>query len=180
MFYRSIKKYFTERLSSLIRKIIMEQNEKKFLAIKGISGVHIANGSLFEEGSTLSVEGDVKRLEIKQGFSCKRFCNFLLYPGASLIIHENVFFNNHCSVNCLHEIEIGANSIFGEGVKMYDHNHQFYFNSGVLTIERENFDKSSIKIGKNCWIGSNVTILQGVNIGDNVIIGANCLIYKSV
>jgi acetyltransferase-like isoleucine patch superfamily enzyme len=38
----------------------------------------------------------------------------------------------------------------------------------------------AIKIGHNCWIGSNTVILQNVTIGDNCVIGANNLIYKSV
>ncbi len=43
---------------------------------------------------------------------------------AQLIIGDNVFMNNYCSINCLDEIEIGENTLFGEGVKLYDHNHQ--------------------------------------------------------
>jgi acetyltransferase-like isoleucine patch superfamily enzyme len=33
-----------------------------------------------------------------------------------------------------------------------------------------------ISIGQNCWIGSNVVILDGADIGDSCIIGANCII----
>jgi len=36
-----------------------------------------------------------------------------------------------------------------------------------------------VKIGSGCWIGQNVTILPGVELGDNVIVGANSLVNKS-
>ncbi|MXV17455.1 hypothetical protein GS398_19305 [Pedobacter sp. HMF7056] len=108
-------------------------------------------------------------------------CNFMMYPDAVLIIHENVFFNNYCSVNCLGLVEIGENTLFGEGVKIYDHNHTYdYSGQGVLNIARDDFKIGSVRIGKHCWIGSNVIILNNVVIGDNVIIGANCLIFKDV
>ena len=37
-----------------------------------------------------------------------------------------------------------------------------------------------VKIGKNVWIGANVTILPGISIGDNSIIGAASVVTKDV
>ena len=84
--------------------------------------------------------------------------------------------NNYCSINCLENIEIGENTLFGEGVKIYDHNHQY----SSEKIEHQKFTTAPVKIGKNCWLGSNVIILKGVTIGDNVILGAGCVIYKDI
>ena len=36
-----------------------------------------------------------------------------------------------------------------------------------------------IKIGKSVWIGFNVVVLPGVEIGDNCIIGAGAVVTKS-
>lgn len=124
-------------------------------------------------------KGDFNQIRIESNVSCRRFCTFLVYDRASLIIEKGVSFNNNCSINCLEFIEIGEHSIFGESVKIYDHNHA-YANNGNLVVDRNSYTTSRVSIGKNCWIGSNVVILKGVTIGDNVIIGANCLIHKSV
>lgn len=88
------------------------------------------------------------------------------------------FFNRGCSLNAHKLIRIGNNCIFGENVKIYDHNH--LYKSMDIPISQQGFSVDEVVIGDNCWIGSNVTILKGVTIGDNVIIGANCLIYKDV
>ena len=36
-----------------------------------------------------------------------------------------------------------------------------------------------IIIGKNCWIGMNCTILKGVKIGDNTVIGAGSVVIEN-
>jgi acetyltransferase-like isoleucine patch superfamily enzyme len=65
-------------------------------------------------------------------------------------------------------------------VKLYDHNHLITTENNQVNIAKDQFKSAPIIIGKNCWIGSNVTILKGVTIGDNVVIGANNLIHKSI
>ena len=37
-----------------------------------------------------------------------------------------------------------------------------------------------IVLGKRVWIGSNSTILQGVTIGDNAVIGAGSVVTKDI
>ena len=75
-------------------------------------------------------------------------------------------------------IEIGDGTIFGENVKVYDHNH-LYKNTSI-SIKEQGYSSAPIKIGKHCWIASNVVILKGVTIGDNCVIGAGCVVYKDV
>jgi len=109
----------------------------------------------------------------------REFCSLVVNGNGNLTINANVFFNNYCSINCLGDITIGTNTLFGEGVKIYDHNHK-YETTPEIKVHAHQFTVSPVTIGKNCWIGSNVVILKGVDIGDNVIIGANCLVHKSI
>lgn len=89
-------------------------------------------------------------------------------------IGNDVSFNNYCSVNALGNVSIGNNVIIGEGVRLYDHNHQFKKNCG--TFDAQPMSIGSVVIGNNCWIGSNVTLLKGTHISDNCVIGAGCTI----
>lgn len=94
-------------------------------------------------------------------------------------INNGVFFNHDCSLSSNGaSISIGEGTIFGEGVKIYDHNH-CYKNTSRL-IKEQGYTSAPVVIGSHCWIGSNVVILKGVTIGDNVVIGAGCVIYKDV
>jgi acetyltransferase-like isoleucine patch superfamily enzyme len=142
--------------------------------------VHVGEGVTIEEYFSADLPTGDFSIELAPYVYFKKYCHIMVLAKAKLSIGANVFFNNYCSINCLDKISIGENTQFGEGVKLYDHNHTFGYDNGVFSVARDKFTTSPIIIGKNCWIGSNVTILKGVTIGDNVIIGANSLIYKSV
>lgn len=116
------------------------------------------------------------KITLGNNINLRNSCNMFVKNEAQLSIGANVFFNNCCSINCLDKIEIGENTLFGENVKLYDHNHQYSSNG----VEHQKFNTAPIKIGKNCWLGSNVIVLKGVNIGDNSIIGAGCIIHKDI
>ena len=120
--------------------------------------------------------GKGAKLSIGNGFRNKYNANFNISSG-NVVVGENVFFNNNVSVNARELISIGANTLFGENVFLYDHDHD-YKRNGLLF--RTSFITSPIIIGNNVWIGTNVVILKGVSIGDNAIISSGCVITKDV
>lgn len=136
----------------------------------------IGKKAFFNSGFVFNILGKNSSIVIGDDFYARRNV-IILSENGKITIGKKVFFNNNCSLNSLGTICIGDGSIFGENVKIYDHNH--IYDNGKK-IYNSGFKIGFVKIGNNCWIGSNVTILRNVEIGDNVIIGANCLIYKSI
>ena len=104
--------------------------------------------------------------------------SIIIDDDSKLIIGNNCFFNNYCSIAVKDKVTIGDNTLFGENVKIYDHNHRF--NKINIPIEKQGYSVKAVTIGKHCWIGSNVVILKGVTIGDNCIIGAGCVVSENV
>ena len=98
--------------------------------------------------------------------------------GGTITIGDNVFFNNDCAVHAIKEIRIGSETIFGENVRVYDHNHRFADEKEA--IKGQGYSTAPVVIGEHCWIGSNVTILKGATIGDNCVIGAGCVIAENI
>ena len=118
-----------------------------------------------------------KRIQFSK-FGCRSNFRVIVDKNAELYIGEGCFFNNNCSINCLNKISIGKNSIFGENVKIYDHNHHISENTKL--IKNQGFSLGEVVIGENCWICSNVIILKGCRIGNNVVIGAGCIIKEEI
>jgi len=72
-------------------------------------------------------------------------------------------------------IHIGANTLVASRTTILCHEH----------IKRDQIDNRNpwvidTYIGKNCFIGVGATILPGVTIGDEVIIGASSVVTKSI
>lgn len=122
---------------------------------------------------------DLNKMTIGKSVSLRNYVHILVGNRATLEIGDHVFMNNFCSVNCLESISIGENTLFGENVKLYDHNHS-HTDSPEFKIHHSEFNTAPITIGKNCWLGSNVTVLKGVTVGDNCIVGAGCTLYKDI
>lgn len=118
------------------------------------------------------------KIIIRKNVVWRKNFNVMVGKKAKIIIGENCFFNNGCSLNALSKIEIGKGTIFGENVKIYDHNHRF---SNIdMPIKQQGYTYGDINIGNHCWIASNVVILKGVSIGDNSVIGAGVIVSNDV
>lgn len=175
-----MKKYFKNKIAAQIFKLVQWQEDYNLQKTLSNPNIRVGEGLKIDKYFSLRLPFEDYNISIGQNVIIRKFCNIDIHRHASLIIENNVFLNNYCSINCLSKITIGENTLFGEGVKIYDHNHQYNYNVNELKVQREKFNTSEIVIGRNCWIGSGVTILKGVSIGDNVIIGAHSFIYKSV
>ncbi len=101
----------------------------------------------------------------------------LFVDGGTLIIEDDVFINNGCSITVRDKVTIGQKTLLGEGVKIYDHNHII---NKDHSVEFYKFSSKEVTIGKNCWLGANVIILPGVHLCDHVIIGAGSVVTKSI
>ena len=104
----------------------------------------------------------------------KNGCKFYADKNSCLTIGNSTFFNRYCSVISRGKISIGDDCLFGENVKIYDHNH--IFNRSNSNINELGLNIGEISIGNNCWIGSNVVITKGTKIGDNCVISAGLVI----
>lgn len=119
-------------------------------------------------------------LRMGEGVTFRRRFVLNIAPGTQgmVAIGDGCFFNNDCSINCHLSVSIGANTLFGEGVKVYDHNHAF--SDLERPIKDQGFNSGAVRIEDNCWIGSNVVVLAGVTIGEGSVIGAGAVVAKSV
>lgn len=94
--------------------------------------------------------------------------------GKNITVGKNVFINACCHFQDQGGITLGDNCLVGHNIVFATLNH------GFAPEERQSMLPAPIVVGRNVWIGSNSTILQGVTIGDNSIIAAGSVVTKDV
>ena len=79
------------------------------------------------------------------------------------------------------EIEIGEGTMIGANCNIYGTDfHPISAKDRMFQKTTTEAQTAPIKIGKNCWLASNVTVLKGVTIGDESVVGAMSLVNKKV
>ena len=96
---------------------------------------------------------------------------------ALIKIGNNVTINNNFTAICLERIVIGDDTLIGINVSIMD----FDAHGVQPDARRGNKGKfGQVSIGRNCWIGSNASILKGVSIGDNSVIGLGSVVVDNI
>ena len=101
-------------------------------------------------------------------------------PSISIGNNCNIGANNH--ISACNRIEIGDGLLTGRFVYIGDNSHGglSWEESEIPPSKRHLQSKGEIVIGRNVWIGDKVSILGGVTIGDNVIIGAGSIVTHDI
>ncbi|MCF2592458.1 sugar O-acetyltransferase [Bacteroides caecigallinarum] len=94
--------------------------------------------------------------------------------GKNIHVGENVFINACCHFQDHGGVTLGDGCQIGHNVVFATLNH------GLQPEERGITYPAPIVLGKNVWVGSNSTILQGVTIGDNAVIAAGAVVTSDV
>ena len=104
--------------------------------------------------------------------------NVCIFNGDKLTIGNNVSINENSYLECKGKVEIGNDVMIGHGVSILSNTHNY--NRIDLPMNEQGESSEKIRIGNNVWIGAKATILMGIHIGDNAIVGAHALVNKDV
>lgn len=121
-------------------------------------------------GSNVKIHKDCWILTINQS-------NQLKHP--KLVIESGAQIGQGATVSAGLRIEIGEGVLLARNVYISDHSHAF--DRIDLPISDQGItDPKPVKIGPGSWLGQNVCILPGVDIGKNCVIGANSVVKSSI
>lgn len=87
-------------------------------------------------------------------------------------IGKNVIVMNGCLMMAAGGINIGDETQIAANVQLISNNHDLE-DRNVITCK-------PVNIGKRVWIGAGATILPGVTIGDNSVVGAGSVVTKDI
>lgn len=94
-----------------------------------------------------------------------------LHNGANLVLGDRCSLGEFARVLDHGPITIGDDFIAATGLQINSGTHD------LATMEPRTL---AVSIGHRVWCGANVTLLAGVNIGDDVVIGAGSVVINSI
>lgn len=112
-------------------------------------------------------------------------CRFDLKGSINtLFIGDNCELGDNVHIVAYENVTIGNNVLIASKVFISDTNHGVYkggcHDSPYSIPNERKLVTNPVKIGKNVWIGENVVILAGAQIGDGCIIGANSVVNTKI
>lgn len=174
------------RLSiAYIRGVYIFKKTNKFLLVESGVTIYSRNKIIFTGKScriskqvyidALSVEG----ITFGENVSIQKFVTIectgsIQSLGKGLKIGNNVGIGANSFLGCAGGVVIGDDTIIGNFVSFHSENHNFELKN--IPIRLQGVTRKGIVVGKNCWIGAKVTILDGTVLGDNCIVAAGAVL----
>jgi acetyltransferase-like isoleucine patch superfamily enzyme len=94
--------------------------------------------------------------------------------GKNITLGKRIFINSGCQFQDQGGVVVGDDCLIGHNAVFATLNHD------LTPSRRADMHPAPIVIGRNVWIGSNVTVLPGVTIGDNAVVAAASVVTKDV
>jgi acetyltransferase-like isoleucine patch superfamily enzyme len=94
-----------------------------------------------------------------------------------IIIGPRTYINRWTMIDASFSVVIGADVMVGPGCYITDHDHGT--RPGV-PVSQMHLREAATSIGDNVWIGANATILKGVQIGRDAVVGAGSVVTRDV
>ncbi|AWK02996.1 acyltransferase [Flavobacterium crocinum] len=174
---------FVKRKWNKVYSVFFKKSKTKYYDEKKSLGIIIGSNSFIEKPKTL--EG-ARYIQIKENSSIghsswlgafDKYLNQSFEP--KIIISNNVRIGNYACITAIDEIFIDDGCLLSEYVYISDHYHGFDPTLNTSPNNQPLFSKGKVKIGENTFIGYRVTILSGVELGKNCVVGSHSVVTKS-
>lgn len=137
--------------------------------------INIINSDM--TSSKIYINGSNNKVEINDGCLISGLEIWIEDDNNELIIGSNTIVNGNTHLACIEgkKICIGNDCLFSSNIVFR------VGDSHSILYDGKRFNKSKdIRVGDHVWIGNSVTILKGVSIGNDSIIGTGSIVTKDV
>ena len=180
----SILNRFTQYIASLRYKRRFREFGKRSTVYSPLYVKHPQNISIGEDveirfqcGLYARVNGNSKGIAIGNKCRIKEFSILDSY-GGFIQVGEQVLIGQSTTIHGHGGVTIGDYTLMGQHVRIYSNTH--IYKELPRSIQEQGEEFLNTTIGENVWIGSDCTILGGVTIGDNCVIGAGSVVDKDI
>ncbi|MEY4066635.1 MAG: hypothetical protein RIR26_2843 [Pseudomonadota bacterium] len=104
--------------------------------------------------------------------------------AADVFLHGPIVLGKNVSLNARVTMDGGARGIrVGDDTRIASGTSFYAFNHGMSPqslVREQAVSSKGIVVGRDCWIGANVSVVDGVRIGDHAVVGMGSVVTKDV
>lgn len=133
------------------------------------------SGVVIETPARIAIQGKIAigpRVIIQRGTALG------VKKDAELIIGAGTRIGADSVISCGSSVVFGRNVLIAARCFVADYGHRFDDVSTAI-MHQGSSQAKPVTIGDGCWFGINVTILPGVNLGKNCVVGAGSVVTRS-
>ena len=163
----------------LLNKIGNSVNIQHFVELIGTPCIEIGNQvSILKQVQINALGHPNNKVQIKDRARLERGVDIRSLYDTRIIIDENAYISPYVVITGDGDIKIGKNCLIAPHCGIFANNH--IFADPTLTIQEQGTTRKGIIIEDDCWLGHNVTVLDGVVIGKGSIIGAGSVVNRDI
>lgn len=149
------------------------------LTLRHTHKIRLGDKVILDDFAVIDAKGLANRgIEFGNGVYIGR--NSIVYcKGGDIVLEDRVNLSANCTLFSSNDLRIGDGTMIGAYTYVlsggeYDHHADTPFadQDGMET-------KGPCRIGKNCWLGARVTVLDGVEVGDHSVMAAGAVVTRS-
>ncbi len=164
---------------SLLNRLGKSVNIQHFVELIGTSSIEIGDSVSLLKGVQINALGyPNNKVHIKDRARLERGVDIRSLNNTHIIIDENAYIGPYVTISGTGDIKIGKNCLIAPHCGIFANNH--IFADPTIPIEEQGITRQGIVIEDDCWLGHNVTVLDGVIIGKGSIIGAGSVVNKNI
>ncbi len=140
--------------------------------------IKIGDGTLIDDFCLLDAKGSHNRgVEIGQGVYVGR--HSLIYcKGGDLFLEDRVNVGHRSLIFSSNELRIGSGTMLAADCYLMSGGNYDYGSDVKFADQSGTISKGPLLIGRNCWLGAKVVVLDGASIGEGTVVGAGAVVTE--
>ena len=151
-------------------------------------GAVLGDGCRLGPSAWCSNGGPRERIVLGNRVVCRGIVRREGFGDGTVAIEDDVYIGDDCIVSCAAHVRIGAGTLLGHSVQVFD-NNSHPLDAAARAADwsairgegdRAQIDAAPVSIGARAWIGFGSLVLKGVTIGDGAVVGAGSVVTRDV
>ena len=171
------KKMYPWILGSVGKNVIFGSN----VSLRHPHKIHISDGAMIDDNVMLDAKGNQNRgIFIGEGAFIGRNTIIGCKDG-DIEIGQNSNIGFNCTVATTSKIKIGENNIIAAYTYVIGGGNYHYDDIDVPMCQAYDYEgKGGVELGDDVWLGSHISVLDGVKIEDGCVVASGAVVTKSL